>query len=68
MPENTELAEYAEARRVRARVIADHYSVTERCVLTWKDQGRIPHIKIGKCVRFDFAAVIEAIEGKAAAR
>jgi hypothetical protein len=52
--------------RVRAGVIAKRYDVTERCVHLWANQGRIPSIKIGKTVRFDLNAVIEAIEGKGA--
>lgn len=50
--------------RVRAKVIADRYGVTERCVLQWGETGRIPRIKIGKTVRFNLALVVEAIEGK----
>jgi hypothetical protein len=52
-----------EQPRVRAKVIADRYNVTERCVLQWGDSGKIPRIKIGKTVRFDFNAVVAAIEG-----
>ena len=53
--------------RVRARDIAKHYGVCERAVFAWKDQGKIPYIKIGKTIRFDFDAVVEAIEGKGGA-
>ncbi|MBK1884392.1 helix-turn-helix domain-containing protein [Luteolibacter pohnpeiensis] len=54
----------SETNWVKARDIARRYNVTERAVYGWKDEGRIPHIKIGKVVRFDLDAVIEAIEGK----
>ena len=57
-----------EAPRVRAKVIADRYGVTERCVLQWGESGRIPRIKIGKTVRFNLAAVVEPIEGEGGAR
>lgn len=53
---------------VRANVIADHYDVTERCVLYWKDKGLIPFVKINQTVRFDFEKVKEAIEGKAVSK
>lgn len=53
-----------EKPRVRAKVIADRYDVTERCVFNWKDAGKIPFIQIGKTIRFDLDAVIAAIEGK----
>ena len=49
---------------VRARDIAKRYDVTERSVFNWKDAGKIPFIQIGKIIRFDLDAVIEAIEGK----
>jgi hypothetical protein len=55
-------------KHVRAQVIAERYDVTERCVFNWADKGRIPVIRIGKTARFDFEAVIEAIEGEAAPR
>jgi hypothetical protein len=57
-----------ETRLVRAQVIADRYDVTDRCVFLWKDQGRIPFIKIGKTIRFDLAKVIETLEGAAAGK
>lgn len=53
---------------VRAKTIAKRYDVTERCVFNWKDEGRIPFVKIGKTVRFDFEAVVEVIEGKGGAQ
>jgi hypothetical protein len=49
---------------VRAKTIAERYDVTERSVFNWKDEGKIPCVKIGKTIRFDLAAVIAAIEGK----
>lgn len=48
---------------VRARVIAKRYDVSERCVLKWKDEGRIPFVKIGKTVRFDLDKVVATLEG-----
>lgn len=51
---------------VRASVIAKRYDVTERCVFNWKDAGTIPHIKIGKTIRFRLSDVISAIEGAGA--
>lgn len=54
----------APASRVKAKDIAAHYKVAERTVYKWKDDGLIPFIKIGKSVRFDMQAVVEAIEGK----
>ena len=56
--------EIPEIKWVGVRDIATRYNVTERTVYLWKDEGRIPHIKIGKTVRFNFAEVIEIIEGK----
>lgn len=53
---------------VRASAIAQRYDVTERCVFKWKDKGLIPFVKIGRAIRFDFEAVVEAIEGKGGAR
>lgn len=50
--------------RVTAQDIAKRYKVSPRAVLHWKDKGLIPHIKIGKTVRFDMQAVVAAIEGK----
>lgn len=51
------------AEIVRARDIAKRYDVTERCVLNWKDQGLIPHIQIGRTVRFRLSDVIAKLEG-----
>jgi hypothetical protein len=54
----------SEAPKVRAKVIADRYDVSERCVFQWKDRNLIPFIQVGKTIRFDLEAVIAAIEGK----
>jgi len=62
------MSEATETRRVRASMIAKRYDVSERCVRNWAETGIIPSIRIGKTVRFDMEAVIEAIEGKEAAR
>ena len=58
----------SEKKLVRAKVIAERYDVTDRCVFLWAGQGRIPSVKIGKTIRFDLGAVVEAIEGKGGAR
>jgi len=49
--------------RVRAKVLAKRYDVSERAILLWAEQGKIPHFRIGKTVRFDLDAVIAVIEG-----
>jgi predicted DNA-binding transcriptional regulator AlpA len=59
-------ANRSDQRIVRAKVIAERYDVSERCVHQWGESGRIPRIKIGKTVRFNLAAVVAAIEGGAA--
>ena len=47
---------------VRAKVIAERYSVTERSVFNWKAQGRIPFVQIGKTIRFPLCDVIQKLE------
>lgn len=52
------------ADRVTREVIAKKYGVTPQTVSNWAKAGRIPFIKIAGSIRFDLAAVIEAVEGK----
>ena len=49
---------------VRVKEVAARYSVTDRAVYAWKAEGKIPFLQIGKTLRFDMEAVIEALEGK----
>lgn len=50
--------------RVKADVIAKHYSVSVGHILKLARSGEIPGIRVGQAYRFDFAAVVAAIEGK----
>lgn len=57
-------AETRNKRYVRAQVLADRWDITVRAVEIRAAKGLIPCIRIGKSLRFDLAAVIEAVEGK----
>ncbi|QQL44229.1 helix-turn-helix domain-containing protein [Sulfuriroseicoccus oceanibius] len=43
--------------------LARRLKVTRRSIDNYRAQGRIPAIKIGQCVRFNWLRVIEALEG-----
>lgn len=51
-------------RYVRASVIAARYGYDVATVYRWAREGKIPSIPFGRTVRFDLAAVIEAVEGR----
>lgn len=53
---------------VSAKPIAKFYSVTEPTVYRWAKEGKIPSTKFQGTIRFNFAAVREAIEGKEATK
>jgi hypothetical protein len=48
---------------VTARFLAKRYQVTPECVGRWAKLGKIPSIRFQGTVRYNLAAVIEAIEG-----
>jgi hypothetical protein len=50
---------------VNARYLAKRYQVTPECIGRWAKMGKIPVIRFQGTVRFNLAAVIEAIEGGA---
>lgn len=41
--------------------LAERLSVSERTIYNWRDDGKIPHIRIGRVVRFVFCDVVEAL-------
>lgn len=49
--------------KVTAKPIARFYSVTEPTIYKWAKEGKIPSIRFQNTIRFDFAAVRQAIEG-----
>ena len=44
-------------RLVDAQQLADALGVTRRIIYRWTEEGTLPHLKIGRLVRFDEAAV-----------
>lgn len=59
------MSEAEQKRRglVKAEVIAERYDVSTRLVYKWKDEGVIPHVKIGRTIRFNLAEVVTKLEG-----
>ena len=53
----------ASVRRVDAKFLAEKYNVSTRLILLMAADRRIPSIRIGRCVRFDEAAVAKVLEG-----
>lgn len=51
------------AARVKAETIAKYYATTTVTVYNWARDGKIPCIRFGGTVRFDFEAVKAVIEG-----
>jgi excisionase family DNA binding protein len=45
---------------VRPEVIARYFDVHKRTVALWAQSGKIPSVKIGGALRFNFKAVMEA--------
>lgn len=52
---------------VTAKPIAEYYSITQPTVYRWAKEEKIPCIRFEGTIRFDFAAVRAAIEGKESA-
>lgn len=59
-------AEQKKRGLVKAEVIAERYDVSPRLVYKWKDEGRIPFVKIGRTIRFNLADVIKTLEAATA--
>lgn len=51
--------------KVKAEAIAKYYDTTAPTIYKWAKDGKIPCIRFGGTVRFDFEAVRNAIEGGA---
>jgi len=51
-------------RLLDARELAQVLGVSARMVLRLAEQGRIPHYRVGRLVRFDPEAVIQAIASR----
>ncbi len=39
-------------------------AVTEPTVIRWAKKGRIPEVRIGSCVRYNWPAVVKSLETK----
>jgi len=48
---------------VNAKAVSEELGVAEGTIYQWVMQRRIPHVKIGKAVRFDMAEIKDWIEG-----
>ena len=48
-------------RLSKTRDVSRACQVTDRTVQNWKSRGIIPFLKIGRCVRYDLKAVLEAL-------
>ena len=39
--------------------LAELWSVPKATLYNWVNQGRLPHVKLGRCLRFDVAQIEE---------
>ncbi len=55
--DSTDLIEIIDTKELCKRL-----GITEPTVIRWRQKGKIPYLQIGSAVRFDFRAVIKALE------
>jgi len=51
-------------RLLNKRQLADYLGLQVYTIDAWVSQRRIPHIKLGKCVRFDLSEIETWLKGK----
>jgi hypothetical protein len=59
----TAVGEETTERCVDAKFLAEKYKVSARMILLMAAKNRIPKIRIGRCVRFNEAAVARVLGG-----
>src|SRR5262249_50105082 len=53
-----------DAQLLTQEQLADKLQVTVASIINWRKRGRIPYVKIGSSPRYQFAAVIAALQKK----
>ena len=48
---------------IDTKELCTRLNITEPTVIRWRKKGRIPFLQIGSSIRFDFGAVVSALEG-----
>ena len=51
--------------KVNTATLAAHFGVTPRCIQNWRDEGKIPFVRItARCIRYNLAEVEAALSHK----
>jgi excisionase family DNA binding protein len=51
---------------INTATLCERLDITKPTIITWRKKGKIPFLKIGSAIRYDWVEVVKALENKKA--